>query len=117
MLADRGSSKLDEMREIQTFDSTVNLNSNLMYKQDFDLGDIVTCTSKKWGLTLDTRITEVIEVYEEKGPSVSVTFGNNIPTFIDKIKSLNKQQQQYGAAPSSSGGIPSTGTIDGGSFV
>lgn len=115
MLAERGSSKLDETKEIQTFDSTVNLNSNLVYKTDFDLGDIVTCTSKKWGLTLDTRITEVIEVYEEAGFSARVTFGNNIPTLIDKIKSISKQQQ-YGAS-SSPGCIPATGNIDGGSFI
>lgn len=86
MLIDRGNSKLGETQEIQTFDSTVNLNSNLTYKTDFDLGDIVTCTSKKWGLTIDTRITEVIEIFEEAGPSISVTFGNQVPTLIDKIK-------------------------------
>lgn len=85
-LIDRGNSKLAETSEVQTFDSTINLESNLVYKTDFDLGDIVTCASRKWGLTLDTRITEVIEVYEEAGPSIRVTFGNNIPTLLDKIK-------------------------------
>lgn len=115
MLIDRGNSRLDETKEIQTFDSTVNLNSNLVYKTDFDLGDIVTCASKKWGLTLDTRITEVIEVYEEAGFSARVTFGNNIPTLIDKIKSISKQQQ-YGASSTSSS-IPAAGNIDGGSFI
>jgi hypothetical protein len=85
-LIERGNSKLSETQEIQTFDSTINLNSNLVYKTDFDLGDIVTCTSKKWGLTLDTRITEVKEVYEEAGLSINVTFGNNIPTLLSIIK-------------------------------
>ena len=85
-LVDRGNSKLAETQEIQTFDSTINLNSNLVYRADFDLGDIVTCTSKKWGLTLDTRITEIKEIYEEAGPSINVTFGNNIPTLLSIIK-------------------------------
>lgn len=85
-LIERGNSKLSETVEIQTFDSTINLDSNLIYKTDFDLGDIVTHTSKKWGLTLDTRITEIKEIYEEAGPSINVTFGNNIPTLLDKIK-------------------------------
>ena len=85
-LVDRGNSKLAETQEIQTFDGTINLNSNLVYKVDFDLGDIVTRTSKAWGLTIDVRITEIKEVYEEAGPSISVTFGNNIPTLLDKIK-------------------------------
>lgn len=86
MLEDRGVSKLSEHKEIETFDSKVNLNSNLMYKEDFDLGDIVTCTSKKWGITIDTRITEIEEVYEESGKQINVVFGNNIPTLIDVIK-------------------------------
>lgn len=88
VLSDRGQSKLAEMRKIQTFESKINLNSNLKYKEDFNLGDIVTCTSKKWGITVDTRITEIEEVYEENGFSVNITFGNNIPTLIDKIKQV-----------------------------
>jgi hypothetical protein len=89
-LIGRGNSKLAETKEIQTFDSKINLNSNLEYKVDFDLGDIVTFTSKKWNITLDSRITEIQEVYEESGLSVNVTFGNNIPTLIDKIKQIIK---------------------------
>lgn len=85
-LIDRGNSKLAEMQEIQTFDSKINLNSNLVYKTDFDIGDIVTCTSKKWGITIDARITEIQEVYEESGLSINITFGNNVPTLLDKIK-------------------------------
>jgi hypothetical protein len=88
VLSDRGQSKLAETKEIQTFESKININSNLKYKEDFELGDIVTCTSKKWGITIDTRITEVEEIYEENGFDVNITFGNNIPTLIDKIKQV-----------------------------
>lgn len=86
MLNDRGNNKLAETKEIQTFDSKINLTSNLVYKTDYDLGDIVTCTSKKWGITINSRITEIEEIYEEKGLSINATFGNNVPTLIDKIK-------------------------------
>ena len=86
MLEDRGISKLSEHKEIKTFDSKVNLNSNLEYGIDFNLGDLVTCTSKKWGVTINTRITEIEEVYEESGKQVNITFGNNIPSLIDVIK-------------------------------
>lgn len=86
LLIGKGNETLATTLEVQTFDSKINVNSNLVYKTDFDLGDVVTCTSKKWGITLDTRITEVLEVYEEQGPQVNITFGNNIPTLIDKIK-------------------------------
>lgn len=88
LLENRGNIKLGERKEIKTFDSKINLRSNLIYKKDFNLGDIVTCTSKKWGITIDTRITEIEEVYEESGKQVNVTFGNNIPTLIDKLKGV-----------------------------
>jgi len=87
LLEQVGQEVLAENTEIQTFDSKINLRSNLVYKQDFDLGDIVTCTSKKWGVTVDTRITEIEEIYEH-GFDVNVTFGNSIPTLIDKIKQV-----------------------------
>ncbi|MDR7870302.1 MAG: siphovirus ReqiPepy6 Gp37-like family protein [Tissierellaceae bacterium] len=88
LLQDRGNAKLAEYKEIKTFDSKINLRSNLIYKKDFNLGDIVTCTSKKWGITIDTTITEIEEVYEEDGFNINVVFGNEIPTLIDKIKQV-----------------------------
>lgn len=88
LLEDRGISKLSEHKEIETFDSKVNLNSNLVYKKDFDLGDIVTCTSKKWGITIDTRMTAIEEIYEESGKQINIVFGNEIPTLIDKIRQV-----------------------------
>lgn len=91
LLIQKGLETLAEKKEIQTFGSKINLNSNLKYKIDFDLGDKVTCTSKKWGVTIDTRITEIEEVYEDNGFDVNVTFGNNVPTLIDRIKQVVRQ--------------------------
>jgi hypothetical protein len=90
LLIGKGNESLAETLEIKTFDSKININSNLVYKTDFDLGDIITIVSKKWGITLDSRITEIEEVYEEAGPQLNATFGNNIPILIDKIKQLIK---------------------------
>lgn len=88
LLRDRGNDKLSEYKDVKTFDSKINLNSNLTYKIDFDLGDKVTCVSKKWDVTIDTRITEIEEVYEETGKQVNVTFGDNLPTLTDKLKEV-----------------------------
>lgn len=90
LLRDRGNDKLSEYKDVQTFDSKINLNSNLVYKEDFDLGDKATCVSKKWGITIDTRITEIEEVYESTGKQVNVVFGNSMPTLIDKIRKVIK---------------------------
>lgn len=86
LLIEKGNEVLAGAKEIITFDSTINNNSNLEYKKDFDLGDIVTCVSKKWNLVINTRITEIEEVYEEKGQRINITFGNNVPTLKDKLK-------------------------------
>lgn len=87
-LIERGNNKLKEYTKIKTFDSKINLNSNLEYKVDFDLGDRVTCISKAWGVTIDTRITEIEEVYESTGKKVNIIFGDGMPTLIDKLKEV-----------------------------
>lgn len=86
LLTNDGNTELAQYLETKSFESTININSNLTYKENFDLGDIVTCISKKWGITVNTRISEIQEVYEEKGLELNITFGDALPTLLDKIK-------------------------------
>lgn len=86
LLQTRGKEKLLDYYEVKTFDSVININSNIIYKVDYDLGDVITFFDKKWGITIDTRITEVSEVYDLNGVSLNISFGNNVPTLIDFIK-------------------------------
>lgn len=60
--------------------------SSFIYEKDWDLGDIVTVQNNDWGITLDTRITEVKEIYEPSNYQIEATFGQSRPTLIDKIK-------------------------------
>ena len=113
LLKSKGDEALSQNRENETFDNKININSNLVYKVDFDLGDIVTCISRKWDITLNSRITEIEEVYEEQGMQVNATFGNNIPTIIDKIKNISKQN----AGKISNNNTNIFTNVDGGSFV
>lgn len=85
ILEQRGKEKLRECTEVETFESKISLLSNLEYGKDFRLGDTVTVINKKWNLVLDTKITEIEEVWEST-KSLGITFGNNIPTLLDKIK-------------------------------
>lgn len=85
ILIERGNSKLAETQPICTFESGISVLSNLVYKEDFDLGDRVTIQNVRWGLVLNTRITVVEEVYENDTVDIRVNFGSNIPTLIDKI--------------------------------
>ncbi|MBU4437932.1 MAG: siphovirus ReqiPepy6 Gp37-like family protein [Firmicutes bacterium] len=90
LLDGKGNETLAECKKICVFDSSIDVNANRKYKEDYDLGDIVTNINKKWGVKLDTRIEEIEEVYEEAGEKINVVFGDEAPTLIDKLKQLRK---------------------------
>ncbi|MCM3783663.1 siphovirus ReqiPepy6 Gp37-like family protein [Neobacillus mesonae] len=85
-LTDRGQQKLTEYEQEIYLEGQALTKSRLTYETDYDLGDIVTLQNKEWGVTLDARITEVKEVYEPGNTTTELTFGNNRPTLISKIK-------------------------------
>lgn len=74
---------LNSNSKSESFDCTIGTNVNFVYKQDYDLGDIVTVQKKDWGITKDLRITELQEVYEHEYMTVTPTLGNPLPTSID----------------------------------
>ncbi len=86
LLKSRANEKLTQYYKIKSFDSIININSNLKYKEDYDLGDVVTFFDKKWGLTIDTRITEISEFYDIEGLTINITFGDDAPTLIEMMK-------------------------------
>lgn len=90
MLKTRGEEKIASYYKVNNFDGKINTLGNNKYKVDYDLGDIVTVLDRKWGVKIDVRITEIEEVYEEKGLEINITFGNAVPTLIDKIKQVVK---------------------------
>lgn len=112
LLIGKGQESLAEATELRTFTSTINADGNLKYKTDFDLGDIITIVSNELGVTLDTRITEIEEIYEGVGLKINVIFGNDVPTLLDKVKSITKKQPVSGGV-----NIPPLTKIDGGTFV
>lgn len=85
-LSQRGQSKLAERKEFNTFDATINAFGNLEYKTDYDLGSIVTILSKAWGVTQNSRITEIEETYDVDGRELRVTFGRGVLTLTKKLK-------------------------------
>lgn len=84
----RGYEKLYERRKRESFDAVANTNSNLSYRQDFDLGDIVTVRSNLLGLSKRLRITEIIETYDENGLHVDLLFGDPLPTLGERLKGV-----------------------------
>ena len=77
------------------FEARINPYGNLTYQKDYDLGDRVTVQDKRLGITMDTRITEVKETYQQgQADGVEITFGEKYPSFLSSIKSQQKQINQ-----------------------
>lgn len=72
-LLTRGYEKLAEYGAITAFEGTIEPGTTFIYKQDYNLGDIVT-VANNYGISTKARITEVIEVKDDNGYSVQPTF-------------------------------------------
>ena len=84
----RGNEKLFEKRRRESFDAVANTNSNLSYRVDFDLGDIVTVKSTLLGISKRLRITEITETYDANGLHVDLVFGDPLPTLNERLKGV-----------------------------
>lgn len=82
----RGERKLTERQRTISYQSEITRHGPFQYKEDWDIGDVVTVQNKTWKVTMDTRITEVTETYEPSGFKLHVTFGSSLPTFSQKLK-------------------------------
>lgn len=72
-LLNRGYEKLAEYGEKITFEGTIEPTVTFMYKDDYNLGDIVT-VQNRYGISASVRIVEVIEVDDDNGYSVQPKF-------------------------------------------
>ena len=87
MLSSRGVQSLEYFAETLAFTSKVNTHANLKYKDDYDLGDRVTCVNRRWGIRINVRITEISEIYQDHNiPEIEITFGESLPALIDQIR-------------------------------
>lgn len=84
MLRERGIEKLNECNRVEISNFTIDSNSNLRYKEDFDIGDKVVYSNDDLGFFIENRIVEVSEVYENGDRTIDVTFGDDYN--IKKIK-------------------------------
>ena len=86
-LTTRGQQKLAERDIVQIFNAEIPNVTNLIYETDFDLGDIITFRYDKRNIQLDTRITEIEEIYQpDTFRIVRPVFGNREFDFIDILK-------------------------------
>lgn len=82
-LLQRAKEKMNEKKVSESLECETEAEINFRYKEDYDLGDLVTIKKKKWGIFMNKRITEVQEIYENGGLCVVPTFGEPLPEKID----------------------------------
>jgi len=46
----------------------------------------VTCIEKRWGIKINSRITEVSQTWEKGKTTLEATFGESTPTLLEAIK-------------------------------
>lgn len=72
-LKNTGYEELSTHKQISTFTGEVIVGMNYTYKQDYNLGDIVSITNE-YGISINARISEIIESQEENGYTMQPTF-------------------------------------------
>ena len=88
-LQQRGINALNTAVEAETFDFETGPDQNFKYKENYDLGDIVTVQKKDWNIELDYRITEIQEIYENGGFTVHLTVGDALPDSVEKSQGVS----------------------------
>lgn len=89
-----GATELASYPQIVTFEGEVINRLPFIYETDFDLGDEVTITNKRWGVDLNTRIIAITEIYEPDGFELDIAFGNEIPNLRTTINKKTKKEER-----------------------
>lgn len=85
LLTARGKERLIEHLPVESFESGI-VENNYKYKEDFNLGSIVSIRNKNWGVELTQRITKIVEEHNIYGSTIEVSFGVELPTIYDKLQ-------------------------------
>lgn len=85
-LTQRAQEKLEEYKQTVFLEGQALDNQSQKFERDYYIGDIVTVKDRGWGVTIDTRITGAKIVVERGKYSIDLTYDNDRPTLISKIK-------------------------------
>lgn len=87
LLHQRGVEKLAEYNGVESVNCEIDANSNLVYRTDFDLGDLCTYVDNDHGVLSEARITEIDETYENGVTTIAAVIGEGkmtIKKYIDR---------------------------------
>lgn len=83
MLYARGIEKLNQHNRVMSFQGEVSPNG---FGADFYLGDIITCESPRYGVSMDTRIMEYAQIRENNMTKLVLTLGEPEISAAKRIK-------------------------------
>lgn len=84
-LKQEGLEELKENKGVEVFDGSLDI-TKLIYKEDYDLGDLCTCYIQEIGKMANKRITEITEVYEDSQVKITPKFGDDYELITKMIK-------------------------------
>lgn len=87
LLLNRGRQKLAENQLVQSFAAEVRTyDPTYPYDEDFQLGDTITVTDERLGITVDAVVQGVERSVSAAGESLTLTLGYGQPTIFDKLR-------------------------------
>lgn len=88
MLIERGKTKLEDYKDIETFSATLRTFGLMSYQYgvDYFLGDTVTVYDSRLKVQTTALITAVTRVFDEDGERLELTFGYSQLTIANKLR-------------------------------
>lgn len=86
VLTTRGLEKLAENQLVRSFTARVRTqDATYQYGKDFFLGDKITVTDERLGITVDARVMAAQHSISKEGEELTLTLGYSQPTVYDKL--------------------------------
>ncbi|MCI1951456.1 MAG: siphovirus ReqiPepy6 Gp37-like family protein [Clostridiales bacterium] len=85
-LIQRGKEKLAQYPIAESADFSVLTSNTLIYREDYDLGDLGTVIDQETGIKYTARVEEIEEVWENGSHTVTPTLGKSPSTILGKVK-------------------------------
>lgn len=87
VLKNRGREKLAEAQLVRSFSASVRTyNATYQYGVDFFLGDRITVTDERIGVSVDAVVQGISRSVSQQGESLTLTLGYSQPTVFDILK-------------------------------
>lgn len=84
-LTTRGEEKLRDYPVQQRLDGEVPANAGLIFRKDYNLGDLVTVRNRSFGVRSTLRVTAVQECFDATGSRVVPVLGDETPALVERM--------------------------------